>query len=44
MFGAAGIKIAMGNAVPELKERADLVTESNDRDGAAKAIEQLMKW
>lgn len=43
MFEAAGMKIAMGNAVAELKEKADQVTASNDRDGAAAAIEKLLK-
>ena len=43
MFEAAGVKIAMGNAVAELKEKADQVTGANDRDGAAAAIEKLLK-
>lgn len=43
MFDAAGVKIAMDNAVPGLKEKADQVTDSNDRDGAAAAIEKLLK-
>ena len=43
MFEAAGVKIAMGNAVAELKEKADQVTGTNDRDGAAAAIEKLLK-
>ena len=43
MFESAGLKIAMGNAVKELKERADYVTDSNRRDGAAKAIERILK-
>ena len=42
MFEAAGLKIAMGNAVPELKKKADIVTYSNHIDGAAKAIEQYI--
>lgn len=42
MFEAAGVKIAMGNAVLELKEKADYVTASNDRDGAAEAIEKVL--
>lgn len=43
MFGAAGMKIAMGNAVAELKGKADQVTASNDRNGAAEAIDRLLK-
>ena len=42
MFEAAGLKIAMGNAVPELKKQADIVAYSNHIDGAAKAIEQYI--
>lgn len=42
MFDAAGVKIAMGNAVPALKERADHVTAPNDRGGAAEAIEKIL--
>ena len=42
MFEAAGLKIAMGNAVPELKKKADIVTYSNHIDGAAKVIEQYI--
>lgn len=42
MFDAAGMRIAMGNAVPALKERADHVTVSNARGGAAEAIEKIL--
>ena len=38
MFRAAGFRMAMGNAVPELKERADIILPSNSRKGAAKGI------
>ncbi|MDQ5853284.1 MAG: HAD family hydrolase [Chloroflexota bacterium] len=34
----AGIGVAMGNAVPELKAVADWVTRSNDEDGVAHAL------
>ena len=37
-----GIGIAMKNASKELKEVADLVTESNDDDGVAKTIERFI--
>ena len=43
MFEAAGVKFAVGNAVPELKERADYVTGSNDCGGAAEAIEKILR-
>ena len=43
MFEAAGLRIAMGNAVEDLKKKADHVTDSNARDGAAKAVEWILK-
>ncbi len=42
MIARSGLGIAMGNAVDEVKEAADLVTESNERDGVAVAIERLL--
>ncbi len=42
MVRYAGIGVAMGNAVDELKEIADYVTSTNDEDGAAKAIEKFI--
>lgn len=38
---AAGLSVAMGNAIPEVIELADAVTDDNDHDGAAKAIERF---
>jgi HAD superfamily hydrolase (TIGR01484 family) len=38
MIQAAGLGVAMGNAQPSIKEIADLVTETNQADGVAKAI------
>lgn len=35
MFSESDIKVAVGNAVPELKEMADFITLENDRDGVA---------
>ena len=32
----------MGNAIPEIKQRADFITASNNQDGIAKAVEQLV--
>lgn len=43
MFEAAGLKIAMRNAVEELRKQADHVTASNVCDGAAKAVEWILK-
>ncbi|MGN0202983.1 MAG: Cof-type HAD-IIB family hydrolase [Coprococcus sp.] len=42
MFEVSGLKMAMGNAVPILKKKADKVLPSNDRDGVAKAIEKYI--
>lgn len=39
MFAESGIKFAMGNAVDELKEKADCVLPDNNNDGVAYAIE-----
>jgi Cof subfamily protein (haloacid dehalogenase superfamily) len=42
MFRKSGLSIAMGNASPEVQAQADLVTESNDDEGFAKAIERFI--
>ena len=39
---ACGLKIAMGNAVPELKAIADFVAPSVDEDGVAVVIEKFL--
>jgi hypothetical protein len=39
---AAGLSIAMGNAVEEIKEIADVVVADCDHDGCAQAIEQYL--
>lgn len=39
---AAGLAVAMGNAIPEVRAVADAVTDDCDHDGAAKAIEKYM--
>jgi Cof subfamily protein (haloacid dehalogenase superfamily) len=41
MLQNVGLGIAMGNAVPELKQIADFVTLSNHEDGVALALEAL---
>lgn len=39
---AAGLGVAMGNAIPEIVDAADVLTDDNNHDGAAKAIEKYM--
>lgn len=42
MLKSAGIGVAMGNAVEPTKAAADMVTDDNDHDGIARALEKLM--
>jgi Cof subfamily protein (haloacid dehalogenase superfamily) len=42
MFRKSGLSIAMGNASPEVQVKADLVTDSYDNEGFAKAIERFI--
>jgi Cof subfamily protein (haloacid dehalogenase superfamily) len=42
MFRRSGLSIAMGNATPAVKRLADAVTLTNDEDGFAAAVEQLI--
>lgn len=42
MMTVAGFSVAMKNSIDELKECADYVTESNDSDGVAHAVERLL--
>lgn len=42
MLEAAQIGVAMNNAIPEIKEIADVVTESNENDGVAKIIDYVL--
>jgi Cof subfamily protein (haloacid dehalogenase superfamily) len=42
MIGKAGLGVAMANADASVREIADHVTESNDNDGAAIAIRELL--
>ncbi|MDR2660810.1 MAG: sugar-phosphatase [Lactobacillaceae bacterium] len=42
MLEKAGVSVAMGNAIPELKQIADFVTKTNDEDGVAYAIEKFI--
>lgn len=41
MLREVGLGIAMGHAPPAVRKLADWVTESNDRDGIAAAVERL---
>ncbi len=38
----AGIALAMGNASAHIREAADFVTEDNEHDGAARAVERFI--
>lgn len=42
MIEAAGLGVAMGNAVSRIKEAADYITSSNDEDGVAEALDRLI--
>jgi hypothetical protein len=42
MFVDSGLSIAMGNADPEAKQAADEVTDSNEEEGFAKAVERFV--
>jgi hydroxymethylpyrimidine pyrophosphatase-like HAD family hydrolase len=42
MFRKGGLSIAMGNASPEVQAQADLVTDSYENEGFAKAIERFI--
>ncbi|HEU5139060.1 MAG TPA: Cof-type HAD-IIB family hydrolase [Bacillales bacterium] len=42
LIRAAGLGVAMGNAVEEVKEAADRMTASNNQDGVAEAIQRYL--
>ena len=42
MIESAGIGVAMGNAVDEVRRAADIITADNDEDGVAAVIEDLL--
>ena len=42
MLNIAGLSIAMGNAVDEIKKRADFVTKSNEENGISYAIKNFI--
>ncbi|MDI3317536.1 MAG: HAD-IIB family hydrolase [Bacillota bacterium] len=41
LFAAAGVRVAVGNAVPELRRAADRVVASHDEGGVAQAIREI---
>ncbi|MCG0754743.1 hydrolase [Lactiplantibacillus plantarum] len=43
MIKFAGHGVAMGNAIPEVKQVADEITVDNEHDGVAKAIEEITR-
>lgn len=43
LLDAAGIPVAMANARSEVKERASIITRSNDEDGVALVIESALE-
>ena len=42
MLELCGLGVAMGNAIEEIKEKADIVIGSNDEDGIAVFLENEM--
>ncbi|MBR3840382.1 MAG: HAD hydrolase family protein, partial [Erysipelotrichales bacterium] len=42
MIDFAGLGVAMGNAVDEVKDKADIITKSNDEDGIAVVLEKVL--
>ncbi len=43
MFARSGVSFAMGNAADGIKQRATHVTDSNEREGFARAIEAVLR-
>ncbi len=43
MFKRSGLSIAMGNASEEVKQEATYVTASNEEEGFAKAVDELIR-
>ena len=44
LLKSGGIKVAMGNGTPELKECADFITDSVENDGFVKAVEKFISF
>ena len=38
----AGLSVAMGNALPHIKELCDVVVADNDHDGCAEAVDRYL--
>jgi hydroxymethylpyrimidine pyrophosphatase-like HAD family hydrolase len=43
MFAKSGVSFAMGNAADGIKKRATHVTDSNEHDGFARAMETVLQ-
>ena len=43
MFARSGVSFAMGNAADDIKQHATHVTDTNERDGFARAIETILE-
>ena len=43
MLRSAGIAVAMGNATDSVKQMAQILTDTNEEDGAAKVIEKILQ-
>lgn len=43
LFESAGYRVAMGNAIQELKEESDLVIKSNNENGVCEYLKKLIK-
>lgn len=44
MFNVVGYKVAMGNAVQELKNMADMITDTNNKSGVAVALNKIFSY
>ena len=42
MIKFAGLGVAMGNAIDEIKNVADYITDTNDNNGVAKVINEFV--
>jgi 5-amino-6-(5-phospho-D-ribitylamino)uracil phosphatase len=42
MFTIAGLRVAMGNATPDIKQAADWIAPTNDEEGVAWAVERVI--
>lgn len=42
MFSVGGTKVAMGNAIDEIKKMSSFITRDNDKDGVAYALNNLL--